>query len=136
MFNSLISTLQGPAEEAVDDSATVTLPAQAAAVSASQPPQDGSGPSSPSQPEEAPLMDPAGRDAGTDDGDETAGSSSSATAAEAAAAAPGQAGTGNAFSFWGMASGLVDTVRKGTNDLASRCEPPGEFSGRGATALH
>ena len=138
MLNSFISALQGPAEEAVDDSATTTVPVQPApdapkATHASEPSAQDSAQAQAEAPSD--LADssptPAQDTSSPDDAEDPRGSrasSASEAAAEPAsepAAAPGlveagQGGTGNAFSFWGMATGLVDTVRKGTNELASR----------------
>ena len=137
MFNTFISALQGPAEEAVDDSATVLVPAQPNAEPPSVSEAPGPDPTSaakpaapgPSDGEAAPAQAEAGAGAGAARAAAGSSTGEQAPVAESAPGPAGQAGAGTAFSFWGMASGLVDTVRKGTNELASRCEPASSAAG-------
>ena len=143
MFSGLISALQGPAEGAVDDSeAPVLGTSQSAplpgAAGDSQPaaaaPQLGSPPEAAgredsSQAEQAQHAEvdsataqpaaAAGRDASPAARGARHGGSRPAAAVAGPAGPAGAAG--QTFSLWGMASGLVDTVRKGTNELATRC---------------
>ena len=128
MFSGFISALQGPAEEAVDDSETTTLgssqsaplPETAEADLTAGEQLDHSKESS----SQAAADQHAAVELAADSDAAQAPASSSQTAAEqgkadarAAAAAPV---SGQAFNLWGMASGLVDSVRKGTNELAAR----------------
>lgn len=144
MFSGFISALQGPAEEAVDDADTSVI-----ATSQSAPLLDAHTSTAELLAEEQPS---ASTDQEAETGLDSAGAEqheaqphAHAAAAEAprsasvspqrprgaaeakAAAAPSAAAQQG--SWWGMASGIVDTVRKGTNELAARyqaclCCPP------------
>lgn len=129
MFASLVDALQGPAEQAVDDSASdediqgpaegLQAPPQQSESAAQEPEVLISSPSAPE--EETPAAAVASGLQSADDLAEeesqipvTQPEASRTSVPTAAAQRPQQA-----FSLWGMASALADNVRKNTADIAS-----------------
>lgn len=141
MFASLVDALQGPAEQAVDDSASdedIQGPAEGLQAAPQQSESAAQEPevliSSPSAPEEeTPAAAAASGLQSVDDLAEedpqipvTQPEASRTSVPTAAAQRPQQA-----FSLWGMASALADNVRKNTADIASRCASARHYTGAG-----
>ena len=119
MFANIVDTLQGPATEAVDDSATEVI---TASPSDHQPAASSSGESAP----------PLGQQTAQDLTDEQGSNQHKAQSVKDATADARQESVKRqqqqqqqqqqgSFSWWGMASGLADSVRKNAADIAARC---------------